>query len=278
MTAASRRAPGTIAGLAGCAAVLGATALILAISAAADEGIGPPDVARPVALTFLLGLPAAVGLVGVWRAQPALLIAAGALCLLQSFVAFSGVTLLYLAPALLFLRAGSELDPPDAAPPPQWRPARVAVAVLVSIPIAWVLIRTLGIAGIVVLVLVAGLGRGLSLRPETRPRLQARSGALALAVVGLVVAAWIGVFASTETRCWIARQTPSGIEYESHPAPSGPSQSVTIERDEVAAGCDGGSVTVQGGLIAFALGAAAVTGAAFVPVRGRGRERTANGG
>jgi hypothetical protein len=103
------------------------------------------------------------------------------------------VTLVYLAPALLFFRAGSEV--PDAAPRPRWRPARVALAVVVSIPIAWVLIRTLGIAGIVVLVLLAGLGHRLSLRPGTGARLQAGSGALAVAVVGLVVAAWIGVFA-----------------------------------------------------------------------------------
>jgi hypothetical protein len=37
-------------------------------------------------------------------------------------------------------------------------------------------------------------------------------------------------------------------------------------------------VTVEGGLIAFTLGAAAVAAAAFVPLHGHGPERTANGG
>jgi hypothetical protein len=42
--------------------------------------------------------------------SPSVLVAAGVLCLLQSVVAFSGVTLVFLLPAIGFLRAASMIS------------------------------------------------------------------------------------------------------------------------------------------------------------------------
>lgn len=69
---------------------------------------GPAIVPRPVVLAILLGLPAALAAIAALHASRPLLIAAGALCLLQSFVSFGGVTLGFVIPAVLLIALGLE--------------------------------------------------------------------------------------------------------------------------------------------------------------------------
>jgi hypothetical protein len=69
---------------------------------------GPEIVPRPIILALLLGLPAALAAVAAFRGSRPIFIAAGVLCLLQSFVAFSGVTLGFVIPAVLLIVLGVE--------------------------------------------------------------------------------------------------------------------------------------------------------------------------
>jgi hypothetical protein len=76
------------------AAILGAVA-----SLAAEPGFIP----RGAVLFGVFSLPGLVGLLGTSARRPALLLAAGVTSTLGSFIAFSGVSLIFLMPALLML-------------------------------------------------------------------------------------------------------------------------------------------------------------------------------
>lgn len=98
----------------GAAAIIAGYALVVAAIAAgaiADGGpggFGPPQaVPRPLLLAALFMLPAAVAVIGSIRRSRPLLVAAGAICLGQSFIAFSGVTIPFVVPALLLLALGA---------------------------------------------------------------------------------------------------------------------------------------------------------------------------
>ncbi len=67
---------------------------------------GPSIVPRPVVIAILLGLPAGVAAIAALRGSRAMIIAAGALCLLQSFVSFGGATFGFLIPALVLIALG----------------------------------------------------------------------------------------------------------------------------------------------------------------------------
>jgi hypothetical protein len=69
---------------------------------------GPAIVPRPVVIALLLALPAALAAVAAVRGSRPIFIAAGVLCLLQSFVSFGGATLGFLIPALLLIVLGVE--------------------------------------------------------------------------------------------------------------------------------------------------------------------------
>ena len=60
-----------------------------------------------LALSVLIAVPGAVALVAVAGRSGWLLLEAGVMCLLQSFISFAGVTLPFLAPAVLLLAAAS---------------------------------------------------------------------------------------------------------------------------------------------------------------------------
>jgi hypothetical protein len=96
----------------GAAAIIAGYALVVAaISAGAHEPdeLGPPEaVPRPLLLAVLFMLPAAIAVVGAIRRSGPVLIAAGVVCLIQAFVAFSGVTIPFAVPALLLLALGAE--------------------------------------------------------------------------------------------------------------------------------------------------------------------------
>lgn len=71
---------------------------------------------RPIALFGLFGVPAVVALIGALHGARPLVVAAGVLCLLQSYIAFSGVTIGFVVPGLLLLAAGTSDSWPDASP------------------------------------------------------------------------------------------------------------------------------------------------------------------
>jgi len=86
--------------LAGAVQILFA-ALLGGVSALAG-GDSPEFLPRGAVLLAVYSLPGIVGLLGVAQRRPALLLAAGAASTVGSVLAFSGVTLIFLVPAILF--------------------------------------------------------------------------------------------------------------------------------------------------------------------------------
>lgn len=91
--------------IAGYAVVIG----VVAAGARDPEELGPPEaVPRAVLVAALLMLPAALAVIGAIRRSRPILVVAGVLCLVQAFVAFSGVTIPFVVPALLLLALGAQ--------------------------------------------------------------------------------------------------------------------------------------------------------------------------
>lgn len=76
--------------------------LLGGLSALAREG-SPEFLPRGFVLLAVYSLPGIIGLLGVAQRRPALLLAAAAASTIGSVLAFSGVTLIFLVPAMLFL-------------------------------------------------------------------------------------------------------------------------------------------------------------------------------
>jgi len=95
-------------GLGAAAIIAGYALVVAAISAGATSGeLGPPDfVPTPIRLAAMFLLPAVIAAIGAVRRSQPLLVAAGVLCLAQSFIAFSGVTIPFVVPAILLLVVG----------------------------------------------------------------------------------------------------------------------------------------------------------------------------
>jgi hypothetical protein len=89
------------------AALLGAVPLL---SGLANSVTTPDIIPRGLVIWGIYSLPGLVGLVAVRAQRPALLLAAGAASGLGSIIAFSGVTLIFLVPATLFVTAGLRLE------------------------------------------------------------------------------------------------------------------------------------------------------------------------
>ncbi len=91
--------------IAALAVVVAALPMIQAGSG--SDPFGPPDVVpRPLIIASLFALPAAIGALASVRRSSPLFITAGVLCLFQSFIAFSGVTLGFVLPGLLLISLG----------------------------------------------------------------------------------------------------------------------------------------------------------------------------
>jgi hypothetical protein len=90
--------PGRLAG-----AVQILFAVLLGGLSAVAGGDSPEFPPRGVVLLAVYALPGVIGLIGVSGGRPALLVAAAATSTLGSLLAFSGVTLIFLVPAILFL-------------------------------------------------------------------------------------------------------------------------------------------------------------------------------
>jgi len=102
----------------GFAARLGAlTQVVFAglLAVVASFGAEPGFVPRGVVLFVIFAIPGLVGWLGVERRRPGLLVAAGVTSFVGAFIAFSGVTLIFLIPALLLLAGAVRVqltDPP----------------------------------------------------------------------------------------------------------------------------------------------------------------------
>ncbi|MEA2577494.1 MAG: hypothetical protein QOD78_1082 [Chloroflexota bacterium] len=96
------------------AGAIAALAALIAALPLIQEGYGsgelsgPEIVPRPVVIALLLALPAALAAVAAARGSRPIFIAAGVLCLLQSFVSFGGATFGFLIPAILLIVIGVE--------------------------------------------------------------------------------------------------------------------------------------------------------------------------
>jgi hypothetical protein len=106
-----------------------------------DEPRSPWAAYRPVALFILFAIPAAIALIGALTRQRSLLVAAGLVCLLQSYVSFSLVTLGFMVPALLLLTLGGGGAWPAVARETRRSVAAAVVVIVVTLG-AWV--ATLG--------------------------------------------------------------------------------------------------------------------------------------
>lgn len=192
--------------IAGYAVVVG----VIAAGAREPGELGPPEVVpRPLLIAALCLIPAAIAAIGALRRSRPVLVAAAFVCLAQSFVAFSGITVAFIIPALLLFSLGASGAPIET-------PRRVAVGSI----------------------LVVGLGLG----------------------------AWVAPLALTEPSCWIARRGADGtVVYAPRPipntatfGPNGGSVELELGPDDLAAGCGGGELNIQGAALAGILGIGAV--------------------
>jgi hypothetical protein len=213
----------------------------LAFVAASNQTPGlPAEVPWPFVFGAILGTPALIGALGAMSGRRVLLVAAGILCVVDSILSFSGVTLVFLVPALIFVRAAA------AAPPARREPVRLphwAALAALAVPVALLVSLNLGIFGVVGLVAIGGvapflLGRGRFSVPW-------REALIGVVVVGLVLGALYSAFANTQTICWNATSTPTGVVYERIPVQDefGP---IGGDPGIVASGCAGGQPTIEG--------------------------------
>ncbi len=102
----------------------------------------------------------------------------------------------------------------------------------------------------------------LALGAEGRDtRLSGRALLGGLLVIVLGVAAWVAPFALTETACWVARQASDGtVVYSPIPV----SDTLTVSSGEIASGCDGGTLTMQGLALGAVFGIGSVSMAVLV--------------
>lgn len=121
------------------AVLAGVIAVVSAIQTGGADDFGPPPVVpRPIVIAIVLGLPAGIAAIAALRGSRAMLIAAGALCLLQSVVAFSGVTLGFVIPGIVLISLGLQrapAEPPSLTRRREWLAGVFVVCVGIA---AWV--------------------------------------------------------------------------------------------------------------------------------------------
>lgn len=127
--------------------VLAATIAVLAIAIAAFPLIqdangpgtldGPSIVPRPIVLAGLLGLPAVLAVIAAIRGSRAIFVAAGVLCLFQSFIAFSGITLGFVIPGLVLIGLGLSRSQTELVTPLRRRESVAGLLVVAFGIAAW---------------------------------------------------------------------------------------------------------------------------------------------
>jgi len=170
-----------------------------------DEIRPPWALSRPIALVVLFAVPALLAVIGARTNVRAFVVVGGVLCLLQSAISFSGITIGFIVPALMLLVAGTSERWPDSRgnDPPS---------------------------------MVAGV-----------------------ASLGLVVGAWIAFLTLTEEVCWYASRAADGSLVFHRTAVT---EVMMVPPDQVAGGCDGGTLTFE----ALAVGAILAIGAVAIAI------------
>jgi hypothetical protein len=107
---------------------------IVPVAGSGSGDVGPSDAdLAALSLTLALALPGVIAGIGAVRRSGALLVAAGILCLGQAFLAFSGVTLPFVAPGIYLIALG-------AGTAPSRHPARevlASIGALVLVAAGW---------------------------------------------------------------------------------------------------------------------------------------------
>jgi hypothetical protein len=232
-----------------------ATLILVARANRGDTFEPPEEAAGRLAFLTLLAMPGVLGLIGAWRGRPMILLCAGMLSLLGAVSSFSGVTLLYLIPAVGWFAAAA--DRPRTAG--RIDRVRLLAAIVTAIPVALLLAFTLGVFGVLLLVLAGGLA--LYRDPQRqRPPIRASEAALGLIAATLVIACWFAALTLTEAACWSGRATGSGeIEWERIPV----TDTLSVEAGEVGETCTSSHPTAAGLTLAATASLAAVTLAAW---------------
>jgi hypothetical protein len=248
--------------------------MILAFDAAIwllprGESFEPPQLfPLRIAVPMLIAAPGVLALIAAATGRRSVAVAAGVLCLLQSVIAFSGVTLVFLIPAVTILWNAGDGDGALAERSPL-DVRRVLLALAVAIPLVYATIATIGFLAPVLLVLVAGVvrlarrGRPVAGSAE-RASINLWPAARAAAIVVLVVAAWAAILSRTETVCWLAREGPGGsLVWEQVP----PTSEISLGEGEVGETCSSGQPTPAALSMAAVLLGAAFLGAALPRAR-----------
>ncbi|TMC63598.1 MAG: hypothetical protein E6J17_04925 [Chloroflexi bacterium] len=247
------------------AAIAALWAAGLALLTASNQTPGlPAEIPWPLVFGAVLGTPALIGGLGAVSGRRTLLVAAGILCLADSVLAFSGVTLVLLVPGLAFLRAAAATPPPAIREPV--RPLRRVALAALAAPVAVLAVLNFGVFGVVGLVALSGVVAILARRG--RPAVGLRDAVTGIAVVGLVLGAMFAALTNTQTICWNARSTPTGVVYERIPVQQefGP---IGGDTGIVASGCAGGQPTIEGTALTSTLLVGAIAIAAEAARTGR---------
>lgn len=250
----------TVIGLAGSLVQLTFAAWLGGIAGGVDAFPNPPEpVPRGLALGLLYTLPALIGALGALRRRRSMLAAAAVLSCAGSILAFSGVTLVFLVPALVFATAAGVTSGVTPRARPSWRALVLLALSVAAVVVAVLRLGILVLPLLVLFVLALEVGRGLRAH-AAGPGSQVAGSLLAVVVVCLGIGAGWALLSMTEMRCWEAYQTPDGIEYRTVPDPG--TGSITLEPGGIGGGCDSGALTMRGAITASALGLTAVALAA----------------
>jgi hypothetical protein len=234
----------------------------MGIASRSSDFPNPPEpISRGIALGALYAMPAVIGAIGALQGRRAMLAAASAASAIGSVLAFSGVTLIFGVPAILFAAAAGAQPP--ASPRLGWRGAVLLPVGVAAVVLAVLRIGILALPLLTLIVLAAELWQG---GRSDLGRNSVVEAIVATLIVVLVVGAGVALFSTTETRCWAAERTAAGLVYRD--VPERPGGLIELSGNELAGGCDSGALTARGAAIAALLAASAI---AVALVTGQGR-------
>jgi hypothetical protein len=256
-----------LVGLTGSAVQLAMAGLLGGIASQADVLRLPPEpIPRGLALGLLYALPAVIGAIGATSGRRPLLAAASIMSVVGSVLAFSGVTLMFLVPAIVFAAAAGAGHQATTPLRPSWRLVLSLVVVAVAATIAVLQIGIFAVPVLVLLVLALEVGRGSHRAPD---RVRVTGVLMAVVIAALGIGSGWALLSITETHCWKAYDTPHGLEYRTVADPG--DDSMEFSGNAVGGGCNSGVLTPTGAAAASGLALASVAVATTVAVCGTRR-------
>jgi hypothetical protein len=256
---------GRMAAIAGSVFTIG-WALAIGLIAGEPGEMEPPDANAGIGFLLVLAAPGVIGLMGAATDRQVLLVPAGLLCVGQSFLSFSWITLPFGIAGAMILRAAVATDSRPGEP---WRPRRIALMFLTGIPLAFLLVRFTGFLGVLAMLVIGGVGGALG--RTDGPRIERRDALVGLAVLALLLGGWYGQLGLREPRCWVANvDGDGGLAWTRAPA----SSSITVQDGQVGGRCDSAAPTEIGQIVSGASLAGAVV-VSLAARRGRGATASA---